>query len=285
MVPSDKILAAARDSGADIIGLSGLITPSLEEMVHVAREMERQGFTHAAADRRRHHEPDAHRRQDRAGLQRAGRPRARRLARRGRRRPAQGRRQARAPSTPRTAPSRSGCGASTSRASSEQPLMTLEAARARRTPIDWSGYAPPQPEFRGARQICDVELSQIVPYIDWTPFFPSGSCAAPTRASSRTPTGAAKAKELFDDAQATLEAARGRAARLKARGVLRLLPGGLASATTSSSTRTSRARGCSARCTRCGSRPRRATASRRRRSPTSWRRARRGSPTGSGRSP
>src|SRR6185436_4129223 len=45
MVPSDKILAAARESGADIVGLSGLITPSLEEMVHVAREMERQGFT------------------------------------------------------------------------------------------------------------------------------------------------------------------------------------------------------------------------------------------------
>ena len=45
MVPSDKILAAARDSGADIVGLSGLITPSLEEMVHVAREMDRQGFT------------------------------------------------------------------------------------------------------------------------------------------------------------------------------------------------------------------------------------------------
>ena len=55
---------------ADIIGLSGLITPSLDEMVHVAREMERQGFTTAAADRRRHHEPAAHGGEDRAGLSR-----------------------------------------------------------------------------------------------------------------------------------------------------------------------------------------------------------------------
>jgi len=45
MVPADKILAAASEKGADVVGLSGLITPSLEEMVHVAREMERQGFT------------------------------------------------------------------------------------------------------------------------------------------------------------------------------------------------------------------------------------------------
>jgi len=44
MVPADKILQTARDEHADIIGLSGLITPSLEEMVHVAKEMERQGF-------------------------------------------------------------------------------------------------------------------------------------------------------------------------------------------------------------------------------------------------
>ena len=54
MVPAQKILDAAREHKADIIGLSGLITPSLEEMAHVAKEMQRQGFTHAAADRRRH---------------------------------------------------------------------------------------------------------------------------------------------------------------------------------------------------------------------------------------
>jgi len=52
MVPADRILDTARREGADMIGLSGLITPSLDEMVHVAREMKRQGFYGAAADRR-----------------------------------------------------------------------------------------------------------------------------------------------------------------------------------------------------------------------------------------
>ena len=54
MVPCAKILETARDEGVDLIGLSGLITPSLEEMSVVASEMEREGFTTAAADRRRH---------------------------------------------------------------------------------------------------------------------------------------------------------------------------------------------------------------------------------------
>ncbi len=68
MVPAEKILQAARDEKADMIGLSGLITPSLEEMAHVAREMQRLGLRHSAADRRRDHQPRPHGRQDRAAL-------------------------------------------------------------------------------------------------------------------------------------------------------------------------------------------------------------------------
>ena len=68
MVPAAKILETAREKKADIIGLSGLITPSLDEMVHVAQEMEREGFQSAAADRRRDDEPRAHRGEDRAAL-------------------------------------------------------------------------------------------------------------------------------------------------------------------------------------------------------------------------
>ena len=70
MVPAAKILETAREKKADIIGLSGLITPSLDEMVHVAQEMEREKFQSAAADRRRDDEPRAHRGQDRAALSR-----------------------------------------------------------------------------------------------------------------------------------------------------------------------------------------------------------------------
>ena len=82
MVSCEKILERAKAEKADLIGLSGLITPSLDEMTHVAREMERQGFKLPLLDRRRHDEPRAHGGQDRAALQRAGRPRARRQPRR-----------------------------------------------------------------------------------------------------------------------------------------------------------------------------------------------------------
>ena len=61
MVPAQTIIDTARERGADIVGLSGLITPSLDEMVHVAAEMERQGMAVPAPDRRRHDEPDPHR--------------------------------------------------------------------------------------------------------------------------------------------------------------------------------------------------------------------------------
>ena len=75
MVPCQDILAKARVEGADIVGLSGLITPSLEEMQHVAAEMQRDDWFRdqedPAADRRRDHQPRAHRGQDRAALRRA----------------------------------------------------------------------------------------------------------------------------------------------------------------------------------------------------------------------
>ena len=70
MVPCDKILSEAREQGVDMIGLSGLITPSLDEMVHVAKEMKRDGLRDAAADRRGDDQRQAHGRQDRPGLPR-----------------------------------------------------------------------------------------------------------------------------------------------------------------------------------------------------------------------
>ncbi len=85
MVPAQQILDTAREHKVDIIGLSGLITPSLEEMAHVAKEMERQGFTDPAADRRRHHLARAYRGEDRTQLPERHRGvRDRCLARRGR---------------------------------------------------------------------------------------------------------------------------------------------------------------------------------------------------------
>ena len=81
MVPWQDILQAANDNQADMIGLSGLITPSLDEMVTVAGEMQRLGLEHAAADRRRDDQQGAHGAADRSCLRRPGDPRARRQPR------------------------------------------------------------------------------------------------------------------------------------------------------------------------------------------------------------
>ena len=78
MVPVEKIIATARAEQVDVVGLSGLITPSLSEMVHVAQEMQRAGLEVAPAHRRRHHQPGAHGREDRPLLRAGGVPRARR---------------------------------------------------------------------------------------------------------------------------------------------------------------------------------------------------------------
>src|SRR5262249_43784907 len=170
MVPAQKILDTAREVKADMIGLSGLITPSLEEMVHVAREMERQGFdvplliggattskAHTAVKiapaygREVVHVQDASRavgvvgklknREPRTQLAAANRTEQERL-----RREHAGKREAR-------------------------PLLSREEARRRRTPIDWTTYAPPRPSFTGVRVLDPVPLEEIVPYIDWSPFF------------------------------------------------------------------------------------------------------------------
>ena len=127
MVPAAKILDAAIEQKADIIGLSGLITPSLDEMVFVAREMERRGFTHAAADRRRHDEQAAHGGEDRATSTAGRRARARRVAR-GRRRVEPAQRQPPGASTPPTA-SRRRRSASSTRTAVQKPLLSYEQAR------------------------------------------------------------------------------------------------------------------------------------------------------------
>ncbi len=169
MVSCEKILERAKLEKADLIGLSGLITPSLDEMAHVAREMERQGFKLPPAHRRRTHEPRAHRGEDRAVLQRARRARPRREPRRagdhhaprerreegGVRRPASRRLRA-APAHARRA---------------ERTLMPIEAARANATPIAWRSEDIATPTVTGVQVEGDFPLATLREYIDWTPFF------------------------------------------------------------------------------------------------------------------
>ncbi|HVV17436.1 MAG TPA: methionine synthase [Polyangia bacterium] len=168
MVPCEKILARAREVNADVIGLSGLITPSLDEMTHVAREMERQGFklplliggattskAHTAVKIAPHYsEPVVH-------VLDASR------------------------AVPVTTSLLSTEGkpafVAQHRAEYEelrklhsgtrQKLIPLAEARARRTPIAWRAEDVPAPEFLGVRALDDVPLATLREYIDWTPFF------------------------------------------------------------------------------------------------------------------
>src|SRR5215216_6723840 len=172
MVPSAKILQTAREKGADVIGLSGLITPSLDEMVHNAKEMQRERFdiplliggattsqTHTAVkiapgyEQPVIHVKDASRA---VGV-------VQNLLSEGRK---AGYAQQIAAEYERVRRKHAG-------RRSRTTLATLESARANRTEIDWESYAPPRPNVLGVQTFDDHALQEIRPYIDWTPFFHS----------------------------------------------------------------------------------------------------------------
>jgi 5-methyltetrahydrofolate--homocysteine methyltransferase len=222
MVPCDKILATAREKKVDMIGLSGLITPSLDEMVHVAREMAREGFDlplliGGATTSKAHtavkiapgyahpvvHVLDASRAVGVVGqlinpeLKPAFVEKTRLEYERVRQQ---------------------------HQVQQDKPLLTLEEARRRRPQIDWGAYSPPVPKHIGARvlssepeaqanpstdptsnphpsaSIDPVTLSDLVPYIDWSPFFHTWDIRGRYPKLLEEP----KAKELFDDAQKLL---------------------------------------------------------------------------------
>ena len=283
MVPAERILAAAREHGADLIGLSGLITPSLEEMAHVARELEREGLDAAAADRRRDDQPRPHGGADRPGVPRrrsctCWTPRARsgvvsRL--KGGEREAL--RRARTGRAGAAAPRARGSGARSGE------LLTLEEARAPADPDRLAGLRAAAPELPGRARARGRAARRAGALHRLDAVLRGLGAARDLPADLREPRvgreGARAVRRRTADAGA---ADRGGAAR--ARGRRTASSPRTPSATTSRSTRTTRARACSARCTRCGSSRTRGGASRTRRSPTSWRRARAGLATGSARS-
>jgi 5-methyltetrahydrofolate--homocysteine methyltransferase len=199
MVPADRILKTAREIGADFVGLSGLITPSLDEMVHVAREMEREGFTvplliggattskaHTAvkiAPAYRHpvvHVLDASRAVTVVGQLKSAQARESFAAdnRRAQEKLRHEHEQKR----------------------SAKPLLSLEEARRRRTKIDWAGYEIPRPSFTGPRAL-EVPLGELVPFVDWSPFFHTWELKGTYPRIFENPDWGARARELFDDAQ------------------------------------------------------------------------------------
>jgi 5-methyltetrahydrofolate--homocysteine methyltransferase len=222
MVPAQKILQVARDENCDIIGLSGLITPSLEEMAHVAHEMAREGFTvplliGGATTSRVHtavkiapnypgpvvYVPDASRSvgvctsllspelhaayvaEVRADYERT---RVQHAAKKG-----------------------------------QAPLIGLREARANYFPIDWTRYSPPQPKQPGRHEFRGYDLAELARYIDWSPFFQTWDLAGSYPKILDDPVVGEAARHVFADAQAMLE----RIVRekwLTANGVVTLVP-------------------------------------------------------------
>jgi len=204
MVPSAKILQTAREKGADIIGLSGLITPSLDEMVHNAKEMQREGFdvplliggattsqTHTAVKIAPGYEgPVIH-------VKDASRAVGvvQNLISEGRR----------AGYAAQIAADYEQVRKKHAGRRSQIRLTTLERARANRMKIDWNSYTPPKPNVLGVRTFDDYSLEEIRPYIDWTPFFHSWQLKGSYPKIFDDPEKGEEARKLFADAQELLD--------------------------------------------------------------------------------
>ena len=205
MVPATKILETAKAEKVDIIGLSGLITPSLDEMVHVAAEMEREGFDDPAADRRGDDQPRPHGGQDPPALRARARPSTSPT-------PAAPSASSRACSRPRPRPAMSPTvraeyrkvADAHARAELDKQRLPLAAARANAHRIDWAAYAPPRPSFLGTRVFETWDLAELARYIDWTPFFQTWELKGRYPEILDDEAQGAAARQLFDDAQAML---------------------------------------------------------------------------------
>jgi 5-methyltetrahydrofolate--homocysteine methyltransferase len=204
MTPASKILAVARERKAHAIGLSGLITPSLDEMVHVAAEMEREGFDiplliGGATTSRVHtavkihpryarcqavHVHDASRAvgvvsallspETRAATIQAVRAEYRKVTE------------------------------AHERSEADKIRVPLVRARANALKLDWSAYRPSTPSYLGARVFEWNDLADLARYIDWTPFFQTWELKGRYPALLDDPEQGAAARSLFDDAQAML---------------------------------------------------------------------------------
>ena len=222
MVPAQKILDAAKERNADIIGLSGLITPSLDEMVNFAVEMERQGLEiplliGGATTSRAHTAVKISPR--RSGpvvwVKDASRsvPVAAALLD-DKQRPAllEATEKDYAALRERHAQKH------------ERPMLTLEKARANRTPIEWDGYTPPVPAIgTGVREFLDYDLAELREYIDWQPFFNAWEMKGRFPDILNNPASGEAARKLYDDAQEMLDTLI-REKWLRANGVIGFFP-------------------------------------------------------------
>ena len=204
MVPAQTILDRAKEEKVDLIGLSGLITPSLEEMSHVAKEMKRQGFSvplmiGGATTSRAHTalKIDPHYAEPVVWVKDASRAVgvAQSLLSKDLREPFMAGIVADYDDVRRRHANRG----------EAKPLMTLERARAKRFAPDWSAYLPPQPPSPGVTVFDDVPLATLREFIDWTPFFQTWELAGRYPHILDDAIVGAQARELWRDAQAMLD--------------------------------------------------------------------------------
>ena len=205
MVPSAKILETAREKKADIIGLSGLITPSLDEMCHVAAEMEREGFDiplliGGATTSRVHTAVKIHPNYTRGqtvyvtDASRAVGVVASLISK-----------ETRASVITNVRDEYARIIASHDANRGPQRRLTLGQARANRFAPDWVSYNPPAPRFLGIRNFDAYDLGELVPYIDWSPFFHAWEMKGRYPDILNDAKFGAAARPLFADAQAMLK--------------------------------------------------------------------------------
>ncbi|MGV0750791.1 methionine synthase [Mycolicibacter minnesotensis] len=204
MVPAEKILTAAKEHDADIIGLSGLITPSLDEMVNFAVEMEREGLQiplliGGATTSRAHTAVKISPR--RSGpvvwVKDASRsvPVAAALLDDKQR-----------PALLESTEADYAALRERHAQKNERPMVPLEKARANRTPIEWDGYTPPVPaQGLGVREFLDYDLAELREFIDWQPFFNAWEMKGRFPDILNNPVSGEAARKLYDDAQAMLD--------------------------------------------------------------------------------
>ncbi len=221
MVPARKILDTARDNNADIVGLSGLITPSLEEMAHVAHEMQRLGMTQplligGATTSRVHtavkiapnyggitvYVPDASRAVGVASNLLSDELREAYVAE-----VAGDYEKIRVQHANKKGPA----------------LISLAAARGNAFKADWQHYNPPKPELLGRREVRNVDLAELAGYVDWGPFFQTWELSGPFPAILEDPVVGEAARNVYADGREMLErVVDGR--WLTANGVIALMP-------------------------------------------------------------
>ncbi len=201
MMSCEKIIQAAREHQVDMIGLSGLITPSLDEMAHVARELQREGFTvplliGGATTSRAHTAVKIAPHYGQAVVQVADASRAAAVVgslinpalkpvfvQKLREEQERARQQ---------------------HAAQHATLISIEEARRRRIKIEWRTEDVPQPEFLGAR-VLEPKLEELAPYIDWSPFFHAWDLRGRYPAILDDPKYGEQARKLFEEAQVLLD--------------------------------------------------------------------------------